>query len=68
MVFLTSIHDNKNLCSLDVLVVEKRLGKYGETVLDDFFKTNETNETNLLQKEKHCPLHNNKCLSLRGLH
>ena len=68
----TSVHDDKNLCCLDVLAVREEHVMRDEVVYDEFEKQLSQNpegryETNLFWKEKHFPLDTNKFGSLGRL-
>ena len=68
----TSVHDYDNLCNLDVLGVKDEHTKRDGKIYDEFQKQLGRSdegwyETNLIWKEKHPPLNNNKSGSLGRL-
>ena len=68
----TSVHDYENLCNLDVLGVKDEHTKRDGKIYDEFQKQLGRSdkgwyETNLIWKEKHPPLNNNKSGSLGRL-
>ena len=69
----TSLHDYKNLCSLDCLDIEEKHEKNSEFVYREFRKQLGRDsfgnyETNLIWNENHPPLRSNEVNSLGRLH